>query len=371
MALPPLKPDPPATGGTLGYWLTRELPVPEPICGTWLTKTSRVLLWAPTGIGKTLLALALGVWRANGLPFLHWPEANGRKMRVLYIDGEMSSRLLKERLVDESKRLGIEPDPDTFVAASWEDIPNFQPLNTPAGQRAINKMIHLHKPDLIIFDNIMSLLSGNMKETEQWDAVKPWVKSLTKHKIAQLWIHHSGHDETRAYGDKTKEWIMDTVMSLERVERPDTDVSFLLSFKGKKRECKPSNRHEFADVRIALVDDKWVHDAKPVAKRKKLDGEIEKFYEALLRAARTSKTKQRKDQPTATVDEWSRECVTMGVLESTERGPMKTFYSYRKRLVGANWVACNDKLAWSVVPLTEAERQEMQKQMEIELEDVF
>ena len=66
----------------------------------------------------------------------------------------------------------------------------------------------------------------------------PWVKSLTKRNIGQLWIHHTGLDESRGYGDKTKEWQLDAVMHLTRKKRADTDVSFDLTFQ-KKRECTP------------------------------------------------------------------------------------------------------------------------------------
>ena len=67
---------------------------------------------------------------AAGDGFLHW---NGRRAaRVLYIDGEMSNRLLRERVVDEAERFGKEPA--TFFALSHEDIPGFKPLNTAEGQ---------------------------------------------------------------------------------------------------------------------------------------------------------------------------------------------------------------------------------------------
>jgi hypothetical protein len=107
----------------LADWLIRDLPDPDFILGSWLTTTSRTLLVAPTGIGKTMLALAMAASTAAGREFLHW---NGRRpARVLFVDGEMSRRLLRQRLVDEAHRLGVAPD--GLHILSHDDIENFAP----------------------------------------------------------------------------------------------------------------------------------------------------------------------------------------------------------------------------------------------------
>ena len=80
LSLPPL---------TVEDWRDRDLPEPDFMMGDWLTTTSRVLLTAATGLGKSNLGIALGMRVAAGAGFLHWL---GRKARVLYIDGEMSRR---------------------------------------------------------------------------------------------------------------------------------------------------------------------------------------------------------------------------------------------------------------------------------------
>jgi RecA-family ATPase len=54
------------------------------------------MLYAPRGIGKTLLGLSMGLAVASGGPLLRWSVPNPR--RVLYIDGEMPLACLQERL---------------------------------------------------------------------------------------------------------------------------------------------------------------------------------------------------------------------------------------------------------------------------------
>jgi hypothetical protein len=88
-------------------WLKRDLPSPDYLIGNWMTTTSRALFTADTGLGKTNFALAAFAHLAAGVDFLHWRITKPR--RVLYVDGEMSRRLLKQRLEDATRRLGAIP----------------------------------------------------------------------------------------------------------------------------------------------------------------------------------------------------------------------------------------------------------------------
>jgi hypothetical protein len=152
-------------------------------------------------------------------------------------------------------RLGLAPD--NFFAMSHEDIPNFQPLNTPAGRAAVELVVtRIGGVDLIVFDNCMCLITGDQREEEGWSQVMPWIRKLTARSIGQIWVHHTGHDESRSYGTKTREWQLDTVAHMTEVPRPDTDVSFALEFK-KARERTPATRKDFETVRVALVKDQW------------------------------------------------------------------------------------------------------------------
>ena len=125
----------------------------------------------------------------------------------------------------------------------------------------------------------MALIAGDQKEEEGWSHTLPLINSLTKRSIGQFWTNHAGHDASRGYGTKTREWRMDTVLHMSAVERPDTDLSFTLEFR-KARERKPENRAEFADITIALVDDQWTCDAAVEKKGKPAPLEL-KFLEAL------------------------------------------------------------------------------------------
>jgi hypothetical protein len=142
---------------TIEEWLARDLPAPNFIMGSWLSTTTRGLLVGPTGLGKTNLALALTLYIAAGKDFLHW---RGQKpCKVLYVDGEMSRRLFRQRIEDAVARLGERPV--GFYALSHEDVEKFAPLNSAAGQAYIERLIAQIGPDFIVFDSIMCLLTGD------------------------------------------------------------------------------------------------------------------------------------------------------------------------------------------------------------------
>jgi phage/plasmid primase-like uncharacterized protein len=337
---------------TFAEWMGRNLPDPDYISGSWLTTTSRVALIAPTGKGKTNLAMQLGYNISLGKDFLHW--SGRRKCRVLYIDGEMSRRLLRDRLRDCAKRADGEVS-DTFFALSHEDVENWKPLNTPEGQVFLKKFIErLGGVDLIIFDSIMCLLVGSMREEEPWAQTMPLVLALTKMNVAQIWVHHTGHDETKGYGDKTREWQLDTVIFLTPEKRVDTDVSFILEFR-KARERRPETREDFRDAKIALVNDGWIYDEGPVkAKVKPIPPTAQRFLDALNNTlAGDGDSRQVRvihGRRSASTDAWQMECVKLGLIDTkTKPNSARAMLAhYRRRLVSAYRVTCDGDWSWPI-----------------------
>jgi AAA domain len=330
---------------TINDWRNRDLAEPDFIMGHWLTSTSRALLTAATGLGKTNFGLALGMRVAAGMDFLHWHGR--RKARVLYVDGEMSRRLLRQRVLDEEQRVGITPK--AFFALSHEDVEGFKPLNTIEGQAWMNALIDkVGGVDLVIADNIMCLTVGDMKDPEPWQQTLPWVLSLTKRAIGQVWIHHTGHDETRSYGDKTKEWQIDTVAHLDAVKRDETDVSFSMSFK-KARERTPTTRFDFQDVKIALVNDRWEHELTDARRPGAIGSTITKALDALTNViAGDQAVTLPGGRRAAKRDDWQAECVRLGLIDPQAKphSARTLFARFRRELVAANRIACEEDFSW-------------------------
>jgi hypothetical protein len=247
------------------HWLERDIKPMDWLLSEVMATTTRTLVYAPTGLGKTNIGLALSAHLAAGKDFLHW--RTHRACRVLYIDGEMPDILLKGRLRDAVRRLGSIPK-GNLLALNRGDFPDMQPLNavkidpengkkTMPGIAFIEQLLEMFGPfDVIVFDNIQALLSGSMSETDQWQDVLPWVLELSRRRIAQIWFHHTGLNGDHMYGDSTRAWQLDNVMAMTPAETPGVDISFDLKFE-KKRNATPDNRADFETVRVTLAGDKW------------------------------------------------------------------------------------------------------------------
>ena len=153
-------------------WADRDLPPPDRLLGDLITTTSRGFMVGRTGLGKTMLGLALALGMASGTGFLHWRSA--RPARVLYIDGEMPGELIKARCIDALRRAGVPPPPGNLVifgrdleeeiARRFPELGKLEPLNMEVGQNYGHALIAtLGGVDVVIFDNVMSLVAGDQE----------------------------------------------------------------------------------------------------------------------------------------------------------------------------------------------------------------
>jgi hypothetical protein len=181
----------------------------------------------------------------------------------------------------------------------------------------------------------MSLCSSNMKEEESWQFLKPFVLWLSKKHIGQLWLHHTGHNTTRAYGTKTREWHMDSVIVGEKATLGLLDVSMTLRF-DKARRRKPKNMADFKSVHIKLSNNEWDYDdaADSAAGR---PNESEKIAIRALRIAR--------DEEEGPVSEkvWAEQAYKMGISKSDDTDSKRAaFRRARKALLAKGSVELKD-----------------------------
>lgn len=318
-------------------WAVRDIPEPDRILGDFLTTTVRAFLVGRTGLGKTLLGIAIAAAAASGSDFLTWKAY--RPVNVLYIDGEMPAELIKPRAIDAMRRLGdvkIPPgnlmifgrDIEDEARRVCPDLPPFAPLNTDGGRAFLMSLIDaVGGVDLVVFDNVMSLLEGDQKDELAWSAVLDLVTYLTTQRIGQLWLDHTGHNNDRQYGSSTKAWRFDAVgvmAPLKDEDQGDEDVpggatGFSLSFDhpGKARRRTPDNWQQFQAQIVRLVDDRWVWEPAGDVKKQGKGGGLkpaqQAVYEALLDAVVVSGTP---GQTTRAV--WLAECQRKGLVEAFE-----------------------------------------------------
>ena len=338
----------------LGDWLQRDLAGPDFLLGDVLSTTSRMILIGRTGLGKTNFAMALGIAIANGDPFLHWKAGEGPR-RVLFIDGEMSKRQLKQRLEDAARRAGCTPN--TFHALCRDDFPNMEPLDTEAGQRFIDRFIEsIGGVDLIIFDNVDALTTDDEDfGAQSWQRTLPWIRNLTRCAIGQLWLHHTGQDETRGYGSKKREWQVDIVAVMEDAEHPESDIAFKLTFK-KARERNPDNRADFEPTVITLAGDKWLSEKGNISgsgktKKPLTDLALDVLNDEIARGHGTIPLPSERippETPCITTGAW-RKAYELRSLSGNREAAERAFYRAAKDLIEKRkLVAKHDLWVWPV-----------------------
>lgn len=328
------------TAATTSDWLQRPIAPLDALLGDAVfSTTGKTMLVGVKGIGKTTLAIAIGMRASLGLPFLHWTQ--GRPCNVLLVDADMGRRQLKDRIVAEAKRIG--QTSNTFFALSHEDL-TVAPLHLDASEearKAIEDFIEERmggKVDLIIFDNLASLVEGDLVSGAAWKAMMPWVRNLTERCVGQVWIHHAGHNTKRFYGSDTTSWHIDAVMHLNHVEREGIDVSFELNFDEKARDRTPDNRDQFARAKVALVNDAWQVEGVAIAmpkKRMQLTPMEKKFFDVLGATG-----------DVVTIEAWVKALIAANLLNAASaagdgkitNSSRKLLSRHRKALVAKGWI---------------------------------
>lgn len=234
---------------TVEAWLRRPPPQRDYLFDGVMCTTSRWIINGETGVGKTLLGLELGFAAAAAADFLSWKGV--RRCRVMYLDGEMPAETLQERIKAAADVYGTVD----LYAYNRDGLceGEMPPLNSDAGQAWLWREIDLVAPDLLIGDSLMCLLAGSLSEEEPWLPMKALVRRISARRIAQIWLHHTGHDTSRGFGTKTREWEMDTVAMLSK--REDNDALTLEFTKARLRT--PSTAAMFKPQAIRREAEGW------------------------------------------------------------------------------------------------------------------
>jgi AAA domain len=209
-------------------FLAINRPPREMLLDPILTERSLAMLYAPRGIGKTLLVLSIGLAVAGGSPLLRWHVP--RERRVLYVDGEMPLVSLQERLRSISNGLGADIPNDGFRVLAADNTEKGLSIGSEMGQRALNPL--LSDVDLVIFDNLSTLCpNGSESASDAWVPMQNWLLKLRRQGVAVLLVHHAGTNG-RQRGTSRREDALDTVIALRRPEdySPEQGARFEVHF---------------------------------------------------------------------------------------------------------------------------------------------
>jgi AAA domain len=189
--------------------MAADLPQRREILAPILSSKSLALLYGPRGSGKTFLALGFAWAAATGASFLKWQAPQPR--RVIYVDGEMAAAEMRERL----RLFGAIPETLTFVLGDLnprgEGLPD---LGSVEGQLTLGRNWGAW-PDLLVLDNLSSLVGRDRNGAECWSAVQRFLIHLRRENVAVLVVHHADK-KGRQRGTSEREDLLDLVLSLRR-----------------------------------------------------------------------------------------------------------------------------------------------------------
>lgn len=209
---------------TAGDLIGRSLPPREMVLEPVLSAKSLALVYGPRGIGKTFLALGIAWAAAAGDSFLKWRAPQPR--RVLYVDGEMAAADIQQRL----SQFASAPPTLEFMLADLNRGP-LPDLSQEDGQREFETNWHGARPDLLVLDNLASLVGIRNDDVDSWTGLQRWLLKLRRLGMAVLMIHHA-NKQGRPRGTSRREDLLDIVIGLRRPGdwQPEHGARFELHF---------------------------------------------------------------------------------------------------------------------------------------------
>ncbi len=202
----------------------KDFPKPEYILWPVVAKNQIRQVFAKAGTGKTLYCLFEACAIASGYDFMHFKNKEGKTSPVLYVEGEMDSSSIQDRLNDveaayerENKKLLKENlffatlaiQKDMFFHSLTKDIGR---ENIEITARKIEDITG--KKPVIYLDNITALTVMQEKEGAEWVELMQWLSRLRNKGYHVTFLHHPTKIGVTASGSNIKERSIDIDMKL-------------------------------------------------------------------------------------------------------------------------------------------------------------
>jgi AAA domain len=208
----------------LGALLSKELPPARPVISPWLHSGESCLLWAGSGVGKSMLAQTLALAVAGGGKVLGWtyPEP----ARVLYVDGEQSVRAIQSRfrLLSTSIAGGdaakAAANLVVMARATQEKPVGFLDIADEDQHTTFLRYIRENAFGLVVFDNL-STLTDKIEDENSAGAMKPMQALLThlkKINVAVIVVHHAGKNSKAFRGSSNIATTFERILGVVRNE---------------------------------------------------------------------------------------------------------------------------------------------------------
>lgn len=169
-----------------------QLPKRTVLLDRWLCEADLGYIFAPRGVGKTWLAMALPAAISQCKPLGEW-KAGEKACRVLYVDGEMPLELTQYR----SRGLNLGQGDVTYLHHEklFEALGTSLNIGLAQHRESITGLIVENGFQCLILDNLSALASGvDENKGDAYEDIGQWLLELRRRKITVIVIHHAGRN---------------------------------------------------------------------------------------------------------------------------------------------------------------------------------
>ncbi len=219
-------------------FINKDLPRLDCIFDPALRERGLMLLFSKTGVGKTYVALSMGIAASIGMPLFYWHVP--RPFRVMYVDGEMSQQdlqvrsrqifdgfalagtdsLLPTKNQDARRELFYRTFRFIINDALENQIPDLATQNGQAWLESKLRDVNGELPELLILDNVYSLMESALNDSDGWIVVARWLNRLKTMGIAVILVHHESEKPGNAgfqMGTTARTFNVHTVIHIRRL----------------------------------------------------------------------------------------------------------------------------------------------------------
>ena len=208
-----------------GHELTfKKYPKPSYILWPIVAKQQIRQVFAPAGTGKTLMMMHEACAVASGYDFLHFKNEKRIMNPVLYVEGEMDSSSIQQRLDDveasyeRENKILMKTNIFFSTLAIQKDM-YFHSLTKDVGRENVEitaKKIEklTGKKPVIYLDNITALTIMQEKEGAEWVELMQWLSRLRNRGYHVTFLHHPTKTGETASGSNIKERSIDINLKL-------------------------------------------------------------------------------------------------------------------------------------------------------------
>lgn len=206
-----------------GALLDERFPSREYVIGPWLRESESAMLWAPVGLGKSMLAITWAILVAGGGKVGGWEAPTPRP--VLYVDGEMHIEDIADRVkmlmetVEGSDRERMRHNLQFIARTDQGAAVEFPDLADKRGQKEVLDRAAGIEAGLVILDNFSTL--AEVADENEAAAMNPVLAMLMRFKQAKraaILVHHSGKTGTDYRGSSKLATTFEAIIGLYRIE---------------------------------------------------------------------------------------------------------------------------------------------------------